>query len=200
MKTLSNQAEDCTLKSMRQFIENYVELSDDDWKSISAPFEKASFRKNELLLKEGEICRQLWFLESGLLRYFVHRSGEEMNKFFTIAPYFFTAQYSFFQEKPSRENIAAIEDSVAWGIRYSDHQRLMNLSVYRTFAQKITQEVQYFTEVILEELQSETPENRYRKMLQEQGDLLLRLPQKHLASFLGIAPQSLSRIRGKLLD
>ena len=66
------------------------------------------------------------------------------------------------------------------------------------FARKITQEVQFFTEEILLELQTETAEVRYEKMLEISPNLLQRIPLKYLASYLGIAPQSLSRIRKKI--
>jgi hypothetical protein len=75
---------------------------------------------------------------------------------------------------------------------------LYRLKSWTDFARKIIQEVQFFTEEILEELQTETAELRYKKMLQNSPALLQRIPLKHLASYLGIAPQSLSRIRKKM--
>jgi predicted house-cleaning noncanonical NTP pyrophosphatase (MazG superfamily) len=75
---------------------------------------------------------------------------------------------------------------------------LYRLKSWTDFARKIIQEVQFFTEEILEELQTETAELRYEKMLKNSPTLLQRIPLKHLASYLGIAPQSLSRIRKKL--
>ena len=67
-----------------------------------------------------------------------------------------------------------------------------------TFARKILQEVQFFTEEILEEIQTETAEFRYKKMLENDSNFANRIPLKYLASYFGIAPQSLSRIRKKV--
>ncbi len=75
---------------------------------------------------------------------------------------------------------------------------MYNLKSWTDFARKIIQEVQFFTEEILEELQTETAEFRYEKMLKNEPELLKRIPLNILASYLGIAPQSLSRIRKKL--
>ncbi len=187
------------LTVLKQFIERYITISSTDWDEIQAYFNRRELEKDEIILKEGEICRQLYFLESGLLRYYIMKDGEERNKFFTVAPYFFTSQFSFNQQQPAKETIQAIEDSMIWEVTYQENQQLLQLESWNLFARKITQEVQFFTEEILEELQTETAENRYLKLMNNQPELLQRIPLKHLASYLGIAPQSLSRIRKKLM-
>jgi CRP-like cAMP-binding protein len=170
----------------------------DDWEQIAQCFEKRVIEKDEILLEEGKVCRHLYFLESGLLRYFINKDGNDITKFFTIAPYCFTSQVSFNNEKPATENIQAIEKSVIWQITVQQTNELFELKSWNTFARKIIQEVQFFTEEILEDLQTETAEYRYEKMLKNNPTLVQRIPLKHLASFLGIAPQSLSRIRKKI--
>lgn len=173
----------------RKFIENYVLVSQSDWETISNCFERKEVEKNQTILNEGEICKHLYFLESGLMRYFINKDGNEITKFFTNAPYCFTSQVSFNNEKPATENIQAIEKSVIWQISFQDSNKLFELESWTIFARKITQEVQYFTEQILEEIQSETAEFRYEKMLKNDAELTNRIPLKYLASFLGIAPQ-----------
>ena len=185
------------MKSFRNFVEKYQVIPNKDWEVISNCFRRRDILKNELILKEGKICRHLYFLESGLLRYFILKDGIQVTKFFTIAPYCFTSQASFNTKTPSKENIQAIEESIIWETTYEENYKLLELKSWNLFARKITQEVQFFTEEILEELQSETAEKRYIKILNTQGELLKRIPQKILASYLGIAPQSLSRIRKK---
>ena len=69
-----------------------------------------------------------------------------------------------------------------------------------TFTRKLVQEVQFYTEQILVEIQNDTAEQRYLKMIEEQSILLQKVPLKHLATYLGIAPQSLSRIRKKFFE
>jgi CRP-like cAMP-binding protein len=184
----------------RKFIENYTTLSLSDWEIISNCFEYREIEKNEIILQEGEICKHLYFLETGLLHYFINKEGNEITKFFTNAPYCFTSQMSFNNEKPATENIQAIEKSVVWQITLKQSNELFELESWTIFAKKILQEVQFFTEEILEEIQTETAEFRYRKMVTNDAELTNRIPLKYLASFLGIAPQSLSRIRKKLVE
>jgi CRP-like cAMP-binding protein len=186
------------MNSFRQFIENYTPISDKDWESIAACFQEKTLEKEAILLEEGKICRHLWFIERGLLHFFIQKNGENSTKFFTEAPYCFTSQASFNAQKPATESIQAIEKSVIYQAHYDKIQDLFELKSWTIFVRKLTQEVQFFTEEILEELQTETAENRYEKMLKNEPELLQRIPLKYLASYLGIAPQSLSRIRKKM--
>jgi CRP-like cAMP-binding protein len=186
------------LDTLRKFIENYTSLPLNEWEQISNCFEKRIVEKDEMVLQEGKVCRYVYFVESGLLHFYINKAGNTVTKFFTEAPYVFTSQASFNAQKPASENIQAIERSVVWQISYNQANELYKLKSWTEFARKIIQEVQFFTEEILEELQTETAEFRYQKMLKNDPELLKRIPLKILASYLGIAPQSLSRIRKKL--
>ncbi len=184
---------------LRKFIENYASLTDADWQLIFDCFENRLISKDEILLREGQVCRHLYFLETGLIRYFIEKDGQSITKFFTDAPYCFTSQVSFTAEKPATENIQAIENAVVWQITLEQAEKLLEMRSWNTFVRKLIQEVQFYTESILQEIQTATAEERYSKMLSNNNSLLRRVPLKHLASYLGIAPQSLSRIRKNLL-
>jgi CRP-like cAMP-binding protein len=186
------------MDNLKLFIKKYTELPKAEWEQITKCFEKRIIKKEEIVLEEGKVCKHLYFVESGLLRFYINKEGNDITKFFTEAPYFFTSQASFNSQKPATENIQAIEKSIVWQISYKQSNDLYRLKSWTDFARKIIQEVQFFTEEILEELQTETAELRYKKMLQNSPALLQRIPLKHLASYLGIAPQSLSRIRKKI--
>ena len=188
------------MDKLRQFIANYITLPEQDWKEIVQYFEERIIEKEVIILEEGKICKHLYFLESGLFRFYINKDGNHITKFFTDAPYFFTSQASFNAQKPAFENIQAIEKSTVWQISYAKTNELYKSKSWAEFARKITQEVQFFTEEILLELQTETAEVRYEKMLEISPNLLQRIPLKYLASYLGIAPQSLSRIRKKIIQ
>jgi CRP-like cAMP-binding protein len=179
----------------RQFIHNYTPLSNEDWAIVETHLVRMEVKKETILLQEGKVCRHLYFLESGLLRFFILKNGNEVTKYFTDVPYCFTSIKSFEAQKPATESIETLEDTVLWAMTFESVQSLQNLPVWSTFTRKLVQEVQTYTDEILEELQTETAENRYKKMLFNNDPLLQRVPLKHIASYLGIAPQSLSRIR-----
>ncbi|MCI4667129.1 MAG: Crp/Fnr family transcriptional regulator [Bacteroidia bacterium] len=180
------------------YIKSFVNLPLEDWQEIELCLTRSEIPADTLLLEEGQVCSKLYFVEEGLLRFFVWNDGREVNKFFTQAPYCFTSQKSFRKQIPAKENIASIEKCVIWSLPYKDAFGLLRLASWSEFVRLLIQEVQDSTEDILTELQNQTAENRYKQMLEEEPRLLQKVPLKHLASYLGIAPQSLSRIRKKL--
>ena len=184
----------------RKFIHNYTFVSNTDWEKIESCLERKVFNTGDLILEEGKICRNIYFLESGFLRYFTWRDGNDVTKFFTKPPYCFTSQRSLNQQIPSNESIEALEESVVWIMTKEDADQLFEIKSWSIFVRKLVQEVQFFTQEILEDLQNKTAEDRYREMLINGDVLLEKVPLKHLASYLGIAPQSLSRIRKKILQ
>ncbi len=183
---------------LRQFILNYTNLSNSDWDRINLCLTRQEVSKDTLLLAEGRVCRHLYFLESGLLRFYILKDGNEVTKYFTDVPYVFTSQKSFASQQPAKESIETLEDSVLWRMTYEDAYQLLEINAWSTFIRSLIQEVQTYTEDILEALQTETAESRYRKMLTAQPSLVQRVLLKHIASYLGIAQQSLSRIRKNL--
>jgi len=180
------------------FIQNYVAISEKEWELVRQRIEHTMHVSGDILLREGQVCKKLYFLESGLMRYYISKDGEELNKFFTKPPYLFTSQQSFGLQTPANESIQALQDSSVWQVTKKQADELMQHKFWRTFAELIRLEVQGFTELILEQIQGSTAEERYIWMLENEKELVLDLPLKHLASYLGIAPQSLSRIRKRM--
>jgi CRP-like cAMP-binding protein len=183
--------------AFRQFIERYTEVSDADWQIIQQAFERKEFAKNELILAEGSICKYFYFLEVGLVRFFVLKDGNDITRFFTAAQYCFTSKNSFRTCKPAEESIQALEKTIVWQTTLSQVNELLELKSWNSFTRKFVHEVQSYTEELLLELKTETAGQRYEKLLYKYPDLIQKIPFKHLSSFLGIAPQSLSRIRKK---
>jgi len=182
----------------RKYISTFTKLPEQDWLEIEACLVRKEYPAGAMLLKSGEVCKRLYFVESGLLRFFILRDGVDVTKFFTEAPYCFTSQRSFTDDTPSNDCIETLENSVIWEMTKEQAFELFRLNSWSEFVRKLIQEVQFNTEQILEAIQNETAESRYLQMLENNDPLLNRVSLKHLASYLGIAPQSLSRIRKKL--
>lgn len=185
---------------VRQIIETYAPLSDEDWAAIASRLAVEQLPKGAVLLQEGAVCRYVYFLESGLLRYYRLADGIEATKFFTVAPYCFTSQRSFTRQEPAAESIATLEESTVWRMSRQDAYALFDNQAWSTFVRELVQEVQYYTEQLLQAAQTQTAEDRYRALLEQNPDLLNRVSLKYLASYLGIAPQSISRIRKKVQE
>lgn len=181
------------------FINNYVVLPADDRQKIVDAFTKVEFQKGEIIEEEGKICRHFYLLQSGLIRFFYNIDGSDITKTFTIAPYCFTSIISFRNQSPSAESIQALEDTVTRRIHYDQYQELARLESWNVFVRKIANEVQEFSEKLMLESKTQTAEYRYMQLLKEYpAELIQKIPLKYMATFLGIAPQSLSRIRNKI--
>lgn len=185
--------------NLRDFIENYIRLNDAVWHSIEPLFEIREFNKNEIILEEGNICRYFYFLESGLIRFYNNIDGNDITKTFTIAPYCFTSKISFRKQMASNEGIQALEKTVVWQLSFNHYKKLEQLNSWNIFIRKLLNEIQEFSESFYLELKTMTAEDRYKKILNEYPiELVQKIQLKHLSSFLGVAPQSLSRIRKKI--
>lgn len=187
------------MNNIKALIENYVDLPSEDWNVIESAFERMVYKKNETLITEGEICKYFYFIEEGLVRNFVTHNNQEITKFFVPAPYCITSRMSFINQTLTKDNVQTLERSVIWQINLKQYNELMKLDSWRLFTRKMLNEVQDFTEQRLIENMTETAEVRYYRMQKETPDLVNRIPQKYLASYLGIATQSLSRIRKNAL-
>ncbi|MBN1819307.1 MAG: Crp/Fnr family transcriptional regulator [Prolixibacteraceae bacterium] len=185
------------MEAFRNFLNKYTSIPENEWQQIWSAFEMKKFRKNEMILSEGQICRFFYFMELGMIRFFINNDGEEITKFFTVAPYCFTSKESFRNQKPATENIQALENIVAWQINLGQANKLLKLKSWESFTRKFMHEVQTYTEELLLESKTQTAEQRYFNLQQKYPELINKIPLKHLASFLGIAPQSLSRIRNR---
>ena len=183
----------------RAFLEKYSIIPDSDWLIIRNAFNRKVFSKNDIILAEGSICRYFYFLDEGLIRFFYNNDGEEITKFFTVAPYCFTSRSSFRNQKPADESIQAIERTVVWQSSFNKTNELLGLKSWEAFTRNFMHEVQTYTEELMLEIKTRTAEERYLRLLEKHPDLTHKIPLKYLSGFLGIAPQSLSRIRKKFL-
>jgi CRP/FNR family transcriptional regulator, anaerobic regulatory protein len=186
---------------LRQTIESLVLLSDEEWSLLLSHVTVRSFQKGELLLQEGEVCRSLLFLLSGIVVYYqLNEKGEEITTDFAFEGQWVTDNRSRISDTPSRLNIKVIEPSEIVILTESNLNALYRLVPKMERVGRILIEQAYVRLVQLSlDLQLLSAEERYDKLSREYPQALQRLPLYHIANYLSIAPKSLSRIRGKKL-
>ena len=121
------------MEEFRKFVERYEKIPDQEWELIARQFHRTEVPNNFNILEQGRVCKSLYFLEKGLLRYFVLKDGNEVTKFFTIAPYCFTSQASFSSKKRANEFIQTIEPSIIWETSYEQNEKLLELQSWNSF-------------------------------------------------------------------
>ena len=152
------------------------------------------------MIKQGKVCDQVAFVVSGKLRnFYIDDAGNEVTCFFVTADSFVSAFTSFLTNTPTHENITALEDTVLRVISKKDIEELSVLiPKMQIFRRIIAENLFIIMEKRIMMLQSQSAHERYEKMLKENPEILLSVPLQYTASFLGITPQHLSRLRKEL--
>ncbi len=173
-------------------------LSNEAVFALQGCFEKNTLAKNEFLLREAKVCRYLYFLETGALRGFYNLDGKEITHWFGFENDFVTSFHSFITQRPAVENIQLLEGCVLWAISKDTLTQLFNRHHEIERLMRIAYEKYY---IRLEErfvnAQFKTASERYINLLQQTTHILERVPLGHIASYLGISQETLSRIRSK---
>lgn len=179
-------------------IKNYAPLSEEAQLALQDCFEKITLSKNDFLLREGKICRHLYFLEQGALRGFYNLDGKEVTHWFGFENDFVTSFHSFITQEPAVENIQLLEGCILWAISKETLTKLFNQYHEIERLMRIAYEKYY---IRLEErfvnAQFKTAAERYENLLQQTPHIIERVPLGCIASYLGISQETLSRIRSK---
>lgn len=181
------------------FLSKSITFSSKEEDIIRSLFIETSFDKGEYFLRAGNTCNILAFVCQGIFRYYIDEEGEEKTYNFSSEGNFVCNYESLIRGTPSAKNIQAIEQAKVLAISKPNLLRFYTeltegnlfgrLHMETVYAETIRQLISQYTE---------TPEHRYLKFLQQFPDLKQRVPQYYIASYVGIKPQSLSRIRKRL--
>lgn len=187
------------MQQLLQHIKLYAPLSEEAEQALYDCFEQVVLSKNQHLLTEGKICRHLYFLEKGALRGYYNLDGKEITHWFGFDSDFVTSFHSFITQEPSVENLQLLEGSILWSIskdkltelfnHFHDIERLVRIAYEKYY---IRLEERYVN------AQFKTATERYEQLLQDAPHIPERVPLGHIASYLGISQETLSRIRSRL--
>jgi CRP-like cAMP-binding protein len=188
------------VEKIRAFMQGKGGMSNNDFDYSMSYFKELQLKKKQHFLFAGEICKQIAYVNRGCLRhYFINPKGEEHIIYFAFEDWWVGDLSSFFSHTPTVYNLQALEDCELLTISSADFTRLCEerpkfnelynaktRNAYTSYIDKLRNE------------KAESPEEKYLKLLEKSPLVLQRIPLIYIASYLGIKPESLSRLRKRL--
>lgn len=181
-------------------IEYFINLDEAEKEFISSLVVPKTYDKGDYFLREGQVCRDVGFIEKGLIRYIGTRdNGEEITLHFGKENEFMCNYESFLDHSPSRRSMQCLEPSEVLTISYDNLQRIYEeVKEGQKFGRLACEQIYLLALRQVSSMYVDAPEQRYINFLNEYPDLQQRIPQYYISSFVGVKPPSLSRIRKRL--
>ncbi len=185
-----------TADFLKGYYQKIINISDEDWDVLSRRLIVREFARGEKILETGKTENYISFVQEGVCRSFYNKNDEEHTLSFSFPGDFACGYLSFLKRSPSFLCIQALTPAVVWSISYTDM-----LSVYREsgvgnyIGRTIAEGLYIRSTERLVSFMADSAEKRYSELLREHPILIKHIPLKYIASYIGITPQALSRIR-----
>ncbi|OOQ58185.1 Crp/Fnr family transcriptional regulator [Mucilaginibacter pedocola] len=191
------------LEAFRKGLEPYAVFNEAEWIVFTQYISLQNFKKKQLFAEEGKVCQYVGFVLKGSVRYYHIKDGAEITNYFSFENDFASSYKSFLTGDTAVNYIEALEPTQMMLISKKNlDQMLANpMLAYKIerFGRLIAEHYLICCEDRLSSFVTQTPEERYLKLLETGRDILKRMPQHYVANYLGITPVSLSRIRKRIL-
>ncbi len=189
------------MDKLKKYCSQVVQLSDKELSLIDAHFEIKTYKKKEFLLQNGLVCNFIGFIAEGTIRHFHIKEGVEKTCDISFENSWITDFQSFTHGTAGIMNLQTMEDTVVIIINKENLYKLYKAcNQYETFGRIMAENVAQRATEIAMSLSSDKPEERFQNLIKKQPDLFQRVPQKYIANFLGVSPESLSRIRNRIIQ
>lgn len=187
---------------LQRLVHSFTILTDEDWQLLQASAQQIVVPKGAYWIREGQICQQIGFVVEGVLRVFSTVGDKEL-----IAHFCFerrnpivSAYTSFINQMPSLEAIQALEPTTLLVINRDVLNDLYERkAVFQKLGRLLTEQMYVMAKMRIYDLQHKTALERYQELLDKYPNIINRIAHRHIAAYLGIAPESLSRLRRQLM-
>ena len=184
-----------------QYFSRISPLSEAESKAIEENMVVKTFKKGAYLLKEGQISVDTYFILEGCIREFIVTDGEEKTTNFFTEEQWVISLNNFGPQSPTSHNLVCVEDTiVSVGNERLAQVLFKQFPRFETISRAIVEADFAEQKKLLTSYLTDSPEQRYLKLLESRPDLFQRVPQYQLASYIGVKPESLSRIRKRVFQ
>lgn len=188
---------------MQRLIENiklYTTLNEQELELLKSSVEKRIYKKSETIFTEGKISDEIYFVTKGCVRLFYNVDGSDKTAFFYTEGQFICAGESFTFNIPAIENYQAVEQSEIFIFTKAKIENLLSKAPKMEVIARIATENELITcQKVIASFITKSAEERYIELLSREGELFQRVPQHYIASFLGVSPETLSRIKSRII-
>lgn len=185
---------------IQQFFQNFKLFSENEIENILTFFKERKLSKNDFFVKEGEKCKEIAFIQSGIFRsYYISEEGKDNTYCFRFPNDLLASYSSFISDQPSIENLQATTEATLLVIKKEKIQELSSENPkWSEFLRMIAEQEYLELEKRFFQLQRDSSTKRYLFLIENQPDYIQKIPLQYLASYLGITQRHLSRIRKEI--
>ena len=180
----------------RELARRYSTMTHEELDLLESILVPMKFGKNEMVLREGETCNNIYWVVKGLVRQFYYKNGKELTEYMATENSIVMCIESLFLKQPTHLQIKTIEPTVLIAIPKVELEAVAMKSVnIQILYRKILEESLILSQVHADMLRFESAQDRYQKLIKRQPQLVLRAPLVYIASYLQMTPETLSRVR-----
>ncbi|RKQ51264.1 CRP-like cAMP-binding protein [Roseivirga pacifica] len=186
------------LIGLRKSFEKFIPLSDKEWNSIHTEWKPFQYEKGLIITQTGEVEKYFYYVHDGLMRGYFEKQGTEYNMGFTYNGDYSGVYDSFVFQKPADWYLETLEETS--GLRISYHQLevlYQQVPILKEWTFKFNQQVMFGLGVFIRSLLADSAEEKFERLMTQSPHIIQIVPQKHLASYLGMTPETFSRMRRK---
>ena len=184
----------------RELARKYSTMTHEELDLLESILVPMKFAKNELILKEGDICENIYYVDKGLVRQFYFKNGKEVTEHLGVDRSIIMCIESLFREVPTHLQIEALEPTVVYAMpkKKLEEVALHNVNIQILY-RKILEESLILSQVHADLVRFETAQDRYKKLSKLNPQVVLRAPLVFVANYLQMTPETLSRVRATTL-
>ena len=184
----------------RELARRYSTMTHEELDVLEGILVPMKFQKGEMILKEGEVCENIYWVAKGLVRQFYYKNEKELTEYMATENTIFMSIESLFKEAPSRQQIQALEPTILFALpkKALEREAVRNVNIQMLY-RKILEESLIISQVHADMLRFESAQERYAKLVKRSPQLVLRAPLVYIASYLQMTPETLSRVRTSAL-
>lgn len=185
----------------RELARRYSTMTHDELDILESIIVPQKYAKGEMILKEGDICRQFLYIDKGLVRQFYFKHGKEVTEHLGQEHTIVMCIESLFKEEPTKLQVEALEPTTVYALPKADLERVAMHNVnIQILYRKMLEESLIVSQIHADLVRFETAQDRYKKLCKLCPQVVLRAPLVYIASYLQMTPETLSRVRASLLN